>query len=138
MYKLTENKQSKLASEVDYSYSRSGGPGGQKVNKTETRVELHWDINESGAFTSGQKKRIKEKLKNRLNSQGQILFYSDRFRTRPQNQKACYANLVEALEKALTRPKLRKKTRPTRSSIEKRIKEKKHHGDKKKLRQKVD
>jgi ribosome-associated protein len=138
MYKLTELKKKSLNAEVQYTYSRSSGPGGQKVNKTETRVELFWDLPGSQLFTAVQKQRLTNKLKNRLNSQGQLHFYSDQFRTRPQNQKACFQQFVEAIETALTRPKPRKKTKPKRSAIEKRIKEKKRQGDKKKLRQKVD
>lgn len=138
MYKLTDHKKHQIEKEVDFSYSRSSGPGGQKVNKTETRVELFWDVQDSELFTSQQKTRISEKLNNRMNSEGQIQFYSDQFRTRPANQKACLQNLFDALEKALTRPKPRKKTKPSRSAIEKRIKEKKKQSDKKKMRQKVD
>ncbi len=138
MYKLSDRKKNQLEKEVDYSYSRSSGPGGQKVNKTETRVELFWSCGESTVFNQNQKTLIEKKLKNRINKTGQLLFYSDQYRTRPANQKACFQNLCDSLESALTRPKVRKKTKPSRSSIEKRIKEKKQKGDKKKWRQKVD
>ena len=138
MFKLSVGKKESLKSEVSYQYSRSQGPGGQKVNKTESRAELHWDLLASSLFTSEQKTIISIKLKNRLNKQGVLLFYSEKYRNRLQNKDLCFENLVLSLEKALTKPKNRKKTRPTRSSVEKRINEKKKHGDKKKMRQKVD
>ena len=138
MYKLSEFKQEKLQAEVSFSYSRSSGPGGQKVNKTETRVELFWNVEDSLLFSPVQKQRLQEKLSHRMNNSGEVHFYSDQFRTRPQNQKACVKNLVAAIEKALTLPKPRKKTKPTKSSVEKRIDHKKRQGDKKKWRQKVD
>ena len=127
-----------MADEVEYFYSRSSGPGGQKVNKTETRVELHWYLDTSQSFNLSQKILLEKKLKNRLTKDGKILFYSDQYRTRPSNQRACFENFIEALEKALQVQKKRKKTKPTRSSKEKRLKQKRQHSDKKKWRQKVD
>ncbi len=138
MFKLSASKRKKIDLEAVYQFSRSSGPGGQKVNKTETRAELHWDLLSSEALNSDQKTIVARKLKNRLNKQGILVFYSDQYRTRPQNKEQCFKNLVESLQVALTKPKPRRKTKPTRSSVEKRIKEKKQLGDKKKMRQKVD
>ena len=138
MFKLADSRIKKLADEVEYFYSRSSGPGGQKVNKTETRVELHWFLDTSQSFSLEQKVLLENKLRNRLSKEGKVIFYSDQFRTRPANQKACFENFVEALERALTVPKKRKKTKPTKASKEKRLKNKKFHSDKKKMRQKID
>ena len=138
MFKLSETKKRKLENEVEYQYSRSSGPGGQKVNKTETRAELHWDMLISPMFKGEQKQLLSQKLRNRLNKKGELVFYSDKYRTREQNKSACFDNLVESIEKALTLPKKRKKTKPTRSSVEKRLKEKKKHSDKKRMRGRVD
>jgi ribosome-associated protein len=137
MSKLTVSKLNKLALEVTYQYSRSSGPGGQKVNKTETRVELFWDPQGSPLFRAEEKARLLKKLESRINKQGQVFFASDQFRTRPQNKNQCFKKLVKAIEKALERPKLRKKTKPTKASVEKRIQEKKRLSDKKKMRQKI-
>lgn len=137
MYKLSEAKKRLIEEELQFQYSRSSGPGGQKVNKTETRVEAHWDLLASAAFKGEQKTRIQSKLSSRLTKQGILIFYSEQYRTRPQNRKACIENLMDSLEKALTIPKKRKKTKPTRSSVEKRIKEKKALGEKKRMRGKV-
>lgn len=136
-YKIKDSKAERILKECRFQYSRSSGPGGQKVNKTETRVELMWPVNESEIFSEDQKATIVQKLGSRLNKNKEILFASDRYRTRPQNQNHCWRKLIACLEKALSREKKRKKTKPTRSSIEKRIKEKKQHSDKKKMRQKV-
>lgn len=138
MYKLTDFKKDKIAAEVDFQYSRSSGPGGQKVNKTETRVELFWNFGDSPLFTDEQKQRLYNKCSNRINKQGYLQFYSDQFRSRDRNKAECLSHLYEAIEKALTKPKPRKKTKPSRASVEKRIKEKKKNSDKKKMRQKWD
>lgn len=136
MYKLTQKKRKSLNEEIEFQYSRSSGPGGQKVNKTETQVEIHWNVNNSSVFSADNKARILEKLKNRINKEGELVVQTDKFRTRPQNQKLCFQILCEHIEQALTRPKQRKKTKPSRSSIEKRISDKKKHGEKKRNRQK--
>lgn len=73
-----------------------------------------------------------------MNKMGVLQFYSDRYRSREQNKEHCLRKLFAAIEKALTEQKQRKATRPTHSSKQKRLTEKKKHGDKKKMRQKVD
>ncbi len=134
MFKLSESKIEDIRREVSFQYSRSSGPGGQKVNKTETRCELFWKPEDSFLFSENQKSLLAKKLSNRMNKEGFLLYASDRYRTRLQNQNMCLQNLVEDIEKSLTKPKPRKKTKPTRASVEKRIKEKKRQGDKKKQR----
>ena len=136
MYKLTQKKKAILESEVSFEYSRSSGPGGQKVNKTETQVGIRFSLVDTSLFNEEQKVRIMEKLSNRINKLGEVVIQSDRYRTRLQNQKQCFMGLCSSLEQALTREKPRKKTRPTRGSVEKRINEKKKQGEKKKNRQK--
>lgn len=136
MYKLSEHQKSTLAGEAHFQYSRSSGPGGQKVNKTETRAELRWEFLSSSLLNEDQKNLIQFKLKNRINKSNELLVYSDQFRTRLANQKQCLLILEELLEKALTVQRPRKKTKPSRSSVEKRITDKKRMGEKKKNRQK--
>lgn len=125
-----------LQEEVNFQYSRSSGPGGQKVNKTETRAEARWNIGLSRLFNDEQKNMLEFKLKNRINKNREMVVSCEQFRTRPANQKQCLLNLEELLERALTVPKARKKTKPSRSSVEKRISAKKRMGEKKKNRQK--
>jgi ribosome-associated protein len=138
MFIISEIKKNKIATEVEYEYSRSSGPGGQKVNKTETQAGLRFLFLQSLAFTPEQKQRIAEKLKSRINKNNELYLQSDQFRTQLQNKKYCFELLISLLEKALTVPKSRRKTKPTRGSIEKRITEKKKQGEKKKHRQRID
>ena len=137
LFKLKESKKESLYSECRYQFVRSSGPGGQKVNKTATKAELYWILHQTNVFTSEQVARLKAKLSNRYNKEGEIFFASDRYRTRPQNQQHCFRKLVAAIEKALSVEKKRKATKPTRASVEKRIKNKKKHAEKKQSRQKV-
>lgn len=133
---LSEKQIHDLKNEFKFQYSRSSGPGGQKVNKTESRVELIWSVFQSQVFNDEQKSRIFKVLSNRINKEKNILFYSDRYRSRPQNQDHCERKFFAAIEKALSEQKQRKKTRPSRSSVHKRIDEKKQKGERKKARQK--
>lgn len=138
MYKLTQVKKKKIASEVKFQFSRSSGPGGQKVNKTETQAELRWPLAQSQVFPQAQLERLQEKLSGRINKQGELVLQSDKFRSRPANQKQCWDLLWQEISRALTLPKARKPTRPTRASQEKRLQEKKKRGERKRHRQKWD
>ncbi len=135
-YQLSEDQILRLQKECRYQYSRSSGPGGQKVNKTETRVELMWSYNNSSLFNEEEKRRIYQNLSNRISKDFLLTFSSDRYRTRPQNQDHCLRKLISSIEKSLSVAKKRKKTKPTFSSIKKRIENKKQQGEKKKSRQK--
>jgi ribosome-associated protein len=121
-------------SEIEFGFARSGGPGGQNVNKVETKVEVRFRPSESSAFTEAQARRIEEKLANRITKDGDLLISSSETRYREQNREAALARLVSLLEGALKRPKRRKPTRPTRASRERRIRAKKERGEKKRLR----
>jgi len=138
MKKLTDEAWVQVLREVDFQFSRSSGPGGQKVNKTESKAELRWHLESSMALTGTQKKRARLKLVNQLNSEGFVVLQSDQQRSREQNKKACADNLKAALNRALHIPKPRRKTKPTKSSVRKRLDSKKRQGDRKKGRQKVD
>lgn len=135
-YQLSEKQKQQLKTEFHFQYSRSGGPGGQKVNKTESRVELIWPLFQTRVFDDEQKSLLFKKMDRRINREKNVLFYSDRYRTRPQNQDHCVRKMFKALEKALSKPKKRKKTKPPRSAHNKRIKEKKQLGERKRQRQK--
>jgi ribosome-associated protein len=138
LYQLTQRKKDLLLGEVDFQYSRSSGPGGQKVNKTETQVELRWNIHGSQVFKEEQKLRLLEKLKNRFNKSDELIIKTDKYRSRKDNQRFIQQLFFEMLCQALTIPKSRRPTKPTRSSVEKRIQEKKRHSDKKRHRSKQD
>ena len=136
MYKLKSQEKSDLLIELQFQFSRSSGPGGQKVNKTESQVELRWDVENSKVFDEAKTKRIYQKLANQINNNNELVLTSDQFRSRERNKEDVTERFFEYLEKALHVPKKRKPTKPTKSSIEKRLQNKKIHSEKKQNRQK--
>ena len=120
--------------EIEYRASRSGGPGGQHVNTSSTRVELVWNVGESPTLTDPQRALILEKLANRINTAGQLLIVEGGSRSQSQNKEAVTERLVDLVREALHVPKPRKKTRPPRAAAEERIRSKKHRSEVKKMR----
>jgi ribosome-associated protein len=131
---LPDSIKEKLLAEVQFSASRSGGPGGQNVNKVNTKIELRFSVQESEVFDEDQKQLILLKLKNRINNQGELLVTSSAERTQWRNKEKATRKFFELIEKALTKPRKRKKTQPTVASQLKRIENKKKRGQKKQLR----
>jgi ribosome-associated protein len=120
--------------ELTYRASRSGGPGGQHVNTSSTRVELVWNVTDSPSLTDAQRALIQEKLANRINAAGELLLAESGSRSQHQNREAVTERLGELLSEALHVPKPRRKTRPTRASREQRLNQKKRRSEVKKLR----
>lgn len=123
--------------ELDFSFSRSSGAGGQNVNKVNTKVTLRWNINKSTSYSFAHKERFFNKYKRRISENGVIQLQSQRYRSQARNISDCIEKLNEMLEIVATPPKRRVATKPTRSSVEKRIKHKKGKSEVKKTRQKV-
>jgi ribosome-associated protein len=113
------------AGELRLSFARSGGPGGQNVNKVETKVELRWNPSESGTLEEADRERLLKRLASRLTSDGDLIVTSSRTRDQGRNREDARAKLVRLVNKALEKPKLRKRTRPSRASIQNRLKQKK-------------
>lgn len=122
-------------SEIALSFSRSGGPGGQNVNKVSTKVEVRFRPAESSALAPEQAERIARRLSNRMTKEGEILLTSSETRSQDTNRQLAIERLGNLLENALARRKRRRRTRPTRASKERRLRQKKHRGEKKRLRQ---
>lgn len=117
-----------------FSASRSSGPGGQNVNKVNTKVELRFNIKESNSFTDEEKQLVMTSLKNRMTSEGDILIVCQSERTQLQNKERAEELFYKLVSKALTPKPLRKKTSPTDSSKLKRLESKKKKGIIKALR----
>lgn len=131
---LPEFKKEKLLTEVQVTASRSGGPGGQNVNKVNTKIELRFPVDSSEVLTDGEKQLIFSKLKNRINAEGELLVTSSSERSQWKNREKAEKKFFELIEKALTIQKRRKKTQPTFASKLKRIENKKMQTQKKALR----
>ena len=121
-------------SELSFRASRSGGPGGQHVNTSSTRIELLWDVANSASLTEAQRTRIQRKLTNRINSEGVLLLAESGSRSQHQNRRTVLQRFAELLAEALHRPKPRKKTRPTKASRERRLRAKKRRSELKRSR----
>ena len=120
--------------EIQYRASRAGGPGGQHVNTSSTRIELLWDLSASVAISDEQRERIRAKLAARLDSDGMVRVVASDRRSQGQNKQAADERLAALVKHALHVPKKRKATKPTRAAKEKRLSEKKHRSDIKKKR----
>ncbi|MCW0483614.1 alternative ribosome rescue aminoacyl-tRNA hydrolase ArfB [Gaoshiqia sediminis] len=127
-----------LSSEFVFQTSRSSGPGGQNVNKVNSRVELRFDIPNSALLTDGQKEMLLKKLASKLTSEGALLVVSQEDRSQLRNKELATEKFYELLRRALKPLKRRRATRPTRASVERRIQSKKQLGEKKSRRGKID
>jgi ribosome-associated protein len=119
---------------LEIRFSRSGGPGGQNVNKVETRAEVRFDLAGSGLLPPDDRARALAKLAPRLTSDGVLIVLCDRTRHRERNLREALFRMGEILAAALHRPKTRRPTRPTRSSKRRRLDEKRRRGEVKRAR----
>ena len=122
------------ADELRLAFSRSGGPGGQNVNKVETKVELRWNLPGSRALSAEDRDWLLGRLGPKLTSEGDLLITSSRTRDQMRNREDARAKLVRVLTAALERPKRRKRTKPGRAAVERRIDEKKQRSQVKERR----
>jgi ribosome-associated protein len=124
--------------EFEVRVSRSGGPGGQSVNKTDSKVELRWSVDETSALTDEQRRRVRNRLANRITDDGVLILRSSEHKSQHRNREAVLARFRALVGEALEPPRTRKPTRRTRASKERRLQAKKHRGELKRLRRPPD
>jgi len=124
------------ASELSYAASRSSGPGGQHANKTDSRIQVRWNIPASQAMSDYLKKRLLKVLGSRLTDDGDLLLASDSHRSQHRNRDEVNQRLAALVREALVPPKPRRKTKPSKASRQKRLDDKRRRADLKNQRRK--
>ena len=122
--------------ELEMSVSRSGGPGGQHVNKTNSRVTIRWNVARTVALTDEQKRRVMQQLGSHITGDGDIIVHDSESRSQQQNKESALTHLGEKVRRALYIPKKRMQTAVPKSAKIVRVKEKKQWADIKKMRNK--
>lgn len=125
-----------LGKELEFTFSRSSGPGGQNVNKINSKVTVQFNVSQSGILTEEEKAVITRKLSSRLTRDGVLIVSAQESRSQLQNKEAAITKLEVLLARAFEKKKIRKPTRPSKRAVQARVKKKKVHGEKKKWRRK--
>jgi ribosome-associated protein len=123
--------------EITFQTSRSSGPGGQNLNKVESRVELRWHLQQSQVLTPIQKELILEKISGQLTAEGYLLVVAQDDRSQLRNKEIALTRFHELLQKSLRRPKPRRATRPSAGAVRQRLEGKKRQGEKKANRRRL-
>lgn len=126
-----------LGGEIVFTTSRSSGPGGQNVNKVNSKVTLKFDVTHSALLTEDEKAILMPKLSRHLTKEGVLLLTAQDKRSQLENKEAVLLKFDRLLAKAFEKKKVRKSTKPSKGAIQKRIKSKKELSEKKKWRQKL-
>jgi ribosome-associated protein len=120
--------------ELHFDFARSGGPGGQNVNKTSTKAVLHWDVAGSPSLPEGVRERFLTRYRRRVTQSGVLVLSSTRFRNRGRNIADCIERLRGMLLEVSEPPRKRRPTKPSRASKERRLAEKRKTSARKSLR----
>lgn len=123
-------------SELNFSFARSGGPGGQNVNKVNSKAVLHWDVTTSESLSESVRRRFVERYRQRLTNDGAVVIHSQRYRDQGRNVSDCMDKLREMILTVAAAPVKRRPTRPTRGANQRRLQSKKQNSEKKQTRRK--
>lgn len=126
------------ADELLWSASRSGGPGGQNVNKVSSKVDLRFDVQASRVLSNEVKVRLQKLCVNKLDGEGRIQVTSQRTRDQARNLEDARDKLATLVRKAMERPKPRRATKPSRAAKRRRLQEKRQQSEKKSQRRRID
>jgi len=122
--------------ELLFSFARSGGPGGQNVNKVASKAVLHWNLGVNTSLPDDVRERLRARQRRRITTEGELVIQGQRFRDQAKNIEDCRARLREMILDALAAPKARRPTKPSRGSKERRMAAKRQQAQRKASRRK--
>ncbi len=131
--KITEHIAIPLG-EFRFTFSRSSGPGGQNVNKVNSKVTLHWQVLTTASLPDDVKNRFRAKYRRQINLDGELVVVSQRFRDQLRNRHDCIEKLRGMVQEVVRPPKRRRPTKPSRAARERRLRAKRHRAEKKRMR----
>lgn len=126
------------ARELEFRATRSSGPGGQGVNTTDSAVELRWDVDATSALSDAERRRLRDNLGSRITDDGVFIVRASEHRSQHRNREAARERLASMVATAIRPSKVRRPTRPSRSAKRRRLEDKRHRGETKRLRKPPD